>query len=220
MQVTDREKKMDELFLSGCQIAFTCNAVQVFAPSELVAIALRRSTKELAQWAVQFRKEATEIFFPGDGGRPYKILSSFAQSSGEKPSSPEVSNLVFGSGLGFDVQSLRILEKMRESEKPMSLVDLNTDSQDWVNRPLTQMLQRSSEFATQQNMKDYWEEDALAYVKRMLRQQGRFDYSYEAMLPYARAMFISTFEVVKFGFPERDYRLVTIHSYEPILSRA
>ena len=219
MQVTDRDGKMDELFLSGCQIAFTGNAVQVFAPSELVAIALRRSQKELAQWAVQFRKEATEIFFPGDGGRPYKILSSFAHSGGEKPPSPEVSNIVFGPGVGFDVQSLRILERMRLSEKPMSLVNLETDSQDWVNRPLTQMLQRSAKFATQLNMKDYWEEDALTYVKRMLQQQGRLDHHYQAMLPYGLAEFSSTFEVVRFGFPERDYRLVTIHSYEPILSR-
>lgn len=205
---------MDELFLSRCQIAFTCNAIQIFAPSELVAIALRRSKKELAQWAVQFRKEATEIFFPGDGGRPYKILGSFAQTGGEKPPSPEVSNLVFGPGVGFDVQSLRILERMRESEKPMSLVNLETDSQDWVNQPLIEMLQRSAEFATQQNMKDYWEEDALVYVKSVLRQQGRFDHNYRAMLPYGLAHFTSTFEVVQFGFPESDYRLVTIHSYE------
>jgi len=73
--------------------------------------------------------------------------------------------------------------------------------------------------ATQLNMKDYWEEDALAYVKRMLQQQGRLDHHYQAMLPYGLAEFSSTFEVVRFGFPERDYRLVTIHSYEPILSR-
>jgi hypothetical protein len=76
---------MDELFLSRCQIVFTGNAIKIFAPSELVAIALRRSKKELAQWAVQFRKEATEIFFPGDGGRPYKILGSFAQSVVKSP---------------------------------------------------------------------------------------------------------------------------------------
>jgi len=39
---------------------------------------------------------------------------------------------------------------------------------------------------------------------------------YEAMLPYTRAPFKSTFEVVEFGHPKRLKQLVTIHSYEPI----
>jgi hypothetical protein len=65
-------------------------------------------------------------------------------------------------------------------------------------------------------MRDYWEEDALAYVKRILTQQGTFNHSYEAMLPYAKAHFNSTFEVIEFGHPKRLKRLVTIHSYEPV----
>jgi hypothetical protein len=50
----------------------------------------------------------------------------------------------------------------------------------------------------------------------MLQQQGVFNHSYEAMLPYARASFSSTFEVIEFGYPKRLKRLVTIHSYEPV----
>jgi hypothetical protein len=105
---------------------------------------------------------------------------------------------------------------MRASKKPMSICDLETDDQEWVNVPLTQMLQMTADQACEQNMKDYWEEDALAHVKRVLRQQGTFDHNYEAMLPYSRAQFSSTFEVIEFGHPKREKRLVTIHHYEPV----
>ena len=115
-------------------------------------------------------------------------------------------------------QSLRILERLRESEKPMSLVNLHTDSQDWVNIPLAQMLSTSPQEATQLNMRDYWEEDALAYVKRVLQQQSSFNHNYEAFIPAGRCNFSSTFEVVQFGYPVTDYRLVTIHQWELLTS--
>jgi hypothetical protein len=105
---------------------------------------------------------------------------------------------------------------MRASEKPMSICDLESDDQEWVNVSLTQMLQLTAPEATELNMRDYWEEDALDYVKRVLTQQGTFNHSYEARLPYTRAHFNSTFEVVEFGHPKRLKRLVTIHSYEPV----
>jgi hypothetical protein len=78
------------------------------------------------------------------------------------------------------------------------------------------MLQLTAPEATELNMRDYWEEDALDYVKRVLTQQGPFNHSYEARLPYTRARFNSTFEVIEFGHPKRLKRLVTIHSYEPV----
>lgn len=208
---------MDDLFLSGCQISLTADSLLVYAPDELIAIALRRSTKELAKWAVQFKRRWTLIFFPGCGDRPYRIPAALASSNEENAIyTPEISDLVFSRGLKLDAQELKILERMRSSEKPMSICDLDSDDQEWVNMPLTQMLQMTSDQACEQNMKDYWEEDALAYVKRRLQQQGIFDHSYEAMLPYTRTHFNSTFEVIEFGHPKRHKRLVTIHSYEPV----
>jgi hypothetical protein len=53
-------------------------------------------------------------------------------------------------------------------------------------------------------------------VRPILQQQGTFDHSYEAMLPYTRAQFSSTFEVIELGHPKRLKLLVTIHSYEPV----
>ncbi|MBD2047270.1 hypothetical protein H6F78_17005 [Coleofasciculus sp. FACHB-64] len=47
----------------------------------------------------------------------------------------------------------------------MSLTDLDSDAQEWENYPLAQMLQIPAIQAVTLNMKDYWEEDALNYVK-------------------------------------------------------
>jgi hypothetical protein len=185
------------------------DAPDEFAANELIEAAF----DQLALAASKLQFKNVEIRWSG-AIRPIRVLASMVE--GELP---EVSDMVFARGLGFDAQEFKILERMRESEKPMSICDLESDNQEWVNVPLTQMLQMTSDEACEQNMKDYWEEDALAYVKRMLQQQGIFDHSYEAMLPYTRAQFSSTFEVIEFGHPKRLKRLVTIHSYEPVRSR-
>ena len=133
-----------------------------------------------------------------------------------------VRNKVFGAGLGFDANALNILERMQSSDKPMSICDLETDNQEWVNQPLTEMLRLNYQNAVELNMRDYWEEDALNYVKRILRQQRRLEHHYQADLPYTKATFSSTFEVIEFGLtpnqPSRLKRLVTIHHYEPVTS--
>jgi hypothetical protein len=135
-----------------------------------------------------------------------------------KSDQPVIPKVVFGEGLGFDAQSLNILSRMQESEKPMSLVDLETDVQEWVNHPLTEMLQMTYQQAIEIDLKALWDEGALDRVKEILRLQSRFEYNYEANLPYCRAHFSSTFEVVEFGLkiPKRLKRLVTIHNYEAL----
>jgi len=190
------------------------NAI-IVPPDQIAADELVDSLTELL--ATNAAKLKGEILVRWQGAQiPYRISASM--DDGEI-ATPEIPDMVFSKKLGLDVAELKVLERMRSSEKPMSICDLESDDQEWVNVPLTQMLQMTSDQACDQNMKDYWEEDALAYVKRMLQQQRTFDHSYEAMLPYTRAQFSSTFEVIEFGHPKRLKRLVTIHSYEPVRLR-
>lgn len=88
---------MDDLFLSGCQLSLTTDSLLVYAPDELIAIALRRSGRDLANWAVQFKRRWTLVFFPGCGDRPYRIPASLASSSDESSEiyTPEISDMVF-----------------------------------------------------------------------------------------------------------------------------
>ena len=190
------------------------NAI-IVPPDQIAADELVDSLTELL--ATNAAKLKGEILVRWQGAQiPYRISASM--NDGEI-ATPEIPDMVFSKKLGLDVAELKVLERMRSSEKPMSICDLESDDQEWVNVPLTQMLQMTSDQACEQNMKNYWEEDALAYVKRMLQQQRTFDHSYEAMLPYTRAQFSSTFEVIEFGHPKRLKRLVTIHSYEPVRLR-
>ncbi|MBD1944863.1 hypothetical protein H6F50_21300 [Coleofasciculus sp. FACHB-712] len=169
---------------------------------------------ELAKVLIKLRLKYARITWDGCN-QPLKILASMAESEPETPDLPEISNAVFSSQLGLDSNSLGILERMQGSSKPMSLTDLDSDAQEWVNAPLAQMLQMPAVQATSLNMKDYWQEDALDYVKRILGQQSIFDHKYEAMLPYSPTHFSSRFEVVEFGITKRLKRLVTIHYFEP-----
>jgi hypothetical protein len=185
------------------------------APSEGAAFDLISiASEQLALSVANLHFEEVRISWDGCQ-RPLRVLASMAENL---PSTPKIPDMVFSRHLGLGYHELIALQRMRESQKPMSICDLESDDQEWVNSPLTQMLQMTSDQACEQNMRDYWEEDALAYIKRVLQQQGIFDHSYEAMLPYARAQFSSTFEVIEFG--GRAKRLVTIHSYEPVQSRA
>ena len=107
----------------------------------------------------------------------------------------------------------------------MSICDLEDDAQEWGNKPLALMLRMPIEQVTSLNMRDYWAEEGLRYVKEILRQQSIFEYSnYQALLPYGSAQFSSTFEVIEFGLhrnqPKRKKRLVTIHQHDLIAQSA
>lgn len=197
----------------GWNLRLGSKRLVIDAPSEGAAFDLLASAADqLALSVANLKFKDAQISWEGCQ-HPIRVLAAMANES--KPT-PEITDMVFSKRLGLDADELKLLERMRASEKPMSICDLESDDQEWVNVPLTQMLQMTSDQACEQNMRDYWEEDALAYVKRVLTQQGTFNHNYEAMLPYARANFSSTFEVIEFGHPKRLKRLVTIHSYEPV----
>jgi hypothetical protein len=198
---------------AGWNLRLGSQKLVIDAPSEGAAFDLLASAADqLALSIANLKFKDAQICWQGCK-RPIRVLASMTNES--KPT-PEITDMVFSKHLRLDAFELNLLERMRASEKPMSICDLETDDQEWVNVPLTQMLQMTSDQACEQNMKGYWEEDALAYVKHVLTQQGTFNHTYEAMLPYAKAHFNSTFEVIEFGHPKRLKRLVTIHSYEPV----
>ena len=215
-QKTPNQSKRMELLSclqAGWNLRLGSQRLVIDAPSEGAAFDLLASAADqLALSIANLRFKDAQICWEGCQ-RPIRVLASM---NTESSPTPEITEMVFSKRLGLDASELKLLERMRNSEKPMSICDLESDDQEWVNLALTQMLQMTSDQACEQKMKDYWEEDGLAYVKRVLTQQGTLNHSYEAMLPYARAHFSSTFEVIEFGHPKRLKRLVTIHSYEPL----
>ena len=156
--------------------------------------------------------------------RPFRILAAMAGNDDQSAPAPTVTPMVFGTNFGFDASDLRLLARIQESEKPMSLVGLtgvDEDKQKWVNRPLLQMLQRPEEWATSLDLKTLWDADNLDGLKNQLRQQSLVELNnYRAFLPYAPGIFTATFEVVHFSLhpktPKVPMRLVTTHFYEPL----
>lgn len=156
---------------------------------------------------------------------PVKMISGYNNTDDENSTpAAQVTPMVFGANLGFDAEDLRILARIQESEKPVSLVGLegaDEDRQKWVNRALLQMLRRPEEWAISLDLKTLWDADNLEDLKNQLRQQSLVDLNnYRAYLPYAPGIFTATFEVVQFSLYPKTHkvpmRLVTTHSYEPL----
>ncbi len=208
----------------GWELLISKDSLIIQAPSQSAANELAdNASEELAQAIANFNLKTAKIVWE-NCRRPFKILASMALGDENAPSGSQVNPMVFGMDTGFDAQDLRLLARMQESEKPMSLVGMegaDEDIQRWVNRPLIQMLQRSRDWATTLNITELWEADDLSYLKDILRQESYADLNdYQAYLPYSPAIFSSTFEITEFSlYPDRPktmMRLATIHSYEPL----
>ncbi|MBW4512930.1 MAG: hypothetical protein KME64_41545 [Scytonematopsis contorta HA4267-MV1] len=217
---------LDFLKSPDFQLLIGTDTLTINAPSQLAALELADVEGErLAHAIAALNFRACKIVWKG-AIRPLKILASMADDDSEvKPNSPLVQPTIFGHpGFGFDAADLKLLERLCNSSKPMSLVGMigvNEDMQRWVNQGLVNMLQRPYNLAIQLDVKQFWQETNLNELKDLLTQQNSVDLNeYRATLPYAAAIFSSTFELVEFSLipnePKLPMRLVTIHNYEPI----
>ena len=206
------------------QLLISKDTLTIKAPSPDAANELAdTASDQLALAIANLNFKAARIIWD-NCSRPFRILAAMAGSTDNSAPAPIVTPMVFGTNLNFDALDLRILARIQESEKPMSLVGLagvDEDKQKWVNRPLLQMLQRPEDWATSLDLKTLWDADNLEDLKNQLRQQSSVDLSnYRAYLPYAPGIFTATFEVVQFSLypksPKVPMRLVTTHSYEPL----
>lgn len=74
---------VDDCLLKGCDLSFTDKSFNIRCPSHLVALALKRSTKDLAKWALSFKKSSVLIFSP-DYPSPYHVSASMANLEDEQ----------------------------------------------------------------------------------------------------------------------------------------
>jgi|GEM_PF-1929757 len=206
------------------QLLIGKDTLTIKAPSPAAAYELAdTASDQLALAITNLNFKAARIIWD-NCQRPFRILAAMAGNSDNPAPAPIVLPMVFGQNFGFDALDLRLLARIQESEKPMSLVGLqgvDEDKQRWVNRALLQMLQRPQEWATSLDLKTLWDADNLEDLKNQLRQQSLVELNnYRAFLPYAPGIFTATFEVVEFSLhpksPKVPMRLVTTHSYEPL----
>ncbi|WP_449420534.1 hypothetical protein [Phormidium nigroviride] len=184
------------------------------------------SASALAASAAACKRQWCRVFVPGES-EPYEIPAIWANSQ-HKKKSLVVSSQTINSALfaqtkqavygcenpQIDLQLLKILQRMIESSRPMSLVRMRDDAQLWINAPMVQLLETSPVEATKRIMADFWLPGDLANLKQQLTQEGRFNYRYQAGLnKNVWANLEARFELVESD--DICYRLVTNFFAEP-----
>ena len=208
-------------FLRGCTLSIADDSLQIYAPDEMVALALRRSAKDLARWAVNFHKRWTLIFFPGCNDRPYQIPAAMASSIGSSGDnlSEQLENISEQDAL----EDLKILERVVRTNFPRGLCALESDNMIWANPALVKLVGVSPEEARSRNVRSLWQASdrsrlALEEIKKNLRQESNLpNFPYEAELnPGQLYSFCSSFEAVYLPGQREWARLVTIYEAAPI----
>lgn len=71
---------VDDCLLKDCNIALSDCSFNIYCPSDLVALGLKQMAKDLAKWALSFKKKAVLIFSPDYPDYPFHISASMAES--------------------------------------------------------------------------------------------------------------------------------------------
>ncbi|HEY9807899.1 MAG TPA: hypothetical protein V6D13_01035 [Halomicronema sp.] len=194
----------------------------------LILEALLAGASTLAESAAATKRQWCQIFLPGDS-EPYEIPAAWAKKNRPSPKkaikipssaiNPQtferISSAVYGpSHPVINKDLLHILERMVETERPMSLVRMNDDRQLWINAPMADLLQTEPSLATKRVMTDFWLPGELEYIKIELAQTNSFYHSYQGGLNSSVwAKLEAQFEIVEASGTQ--FRLVTNFYAEP-----
>jgi len=156
------------------------------------------------------------ITWPELKGQPFRILPSMA------PSVTVDEQVILPLRVEDPVKaSFHVAEIMAAADKPMSVVDMETSVQIWTNPQLINLLEMSAERSRSLSMREMWqhpethEDDGMAYMERLLRQQNLLEWEYTTNLkPGDRRRFHSVFQLIFEG----SHRHTTLHEYEPLQS--
>jgi hypothetical protein len=204
--------KMNEYYLSKCDISFTDYTVRIYTPSKAMAVALRRLRQELALWAIQFRKEATEIFFPGCDNKPYRIFTCFACPNSRlsplqlikykvmSQTQPQiVTPLIFTAPIitAWSQSLVDAFNRMIQSDTPMGMNLLETEQQIWINKAAAKRF-KLTEKHTQLKRADYWYPEDLELARQTFRDAGDapFILQYRAKHLNGWALFTNEYQIV------------------------
>ncbi|NEP03220.1 MAG: hypothetical protein F6K58_32200 [Symploca sp. SIO2E9] len=217
---------MDNLLLANCQLSIKNEEFCVYAPSELVAIALRRSSKQLAQWAERFHAKWTLIFFPGCEDKPYQIPVVLASSMGE--AGDDLVEQLNSPSRADAKEDLKIIEQIIDSELPAGIAGLECDGMIWANPALIRIVREDDATITSleaqtRSTRACWQNQAvLEEVKQTLRQQSILEnFAYEAELNPGSGRSYNirgSFEAIWLPGRQQWCRRVTMLEHSPVMA--
>lgn len=206
---------MDEFFLSRCKITFTDRSIQIKTPNTMVALALKNYKTELAQWAINFRKELTQVFFPGCKNRPFEFPTSLIEDNASHNCLGIINWLASQkenySMVNFDINPARdadIATEAFHSEYPV-----------WVTRMTDQKVMLCNQLAINTQQKDptellgesivpLWDNDPLEVMVQYLTRDQQLTNYENPGYRWVREGDSPIWKRAKYIFVT-DYRLVT-----------
>lgn len=119
---------VDDCLLKDCELALTETSFNIRCPSHLVALGLKQATKDLAKWALSFKKNAVLVFSP-DYPNPFHISASMAEDNAEEPGITANSDNTIIMPLSLQID----LNAAYNSELPEYVTSLKTATVLWFN---------------------------------------------------------------------------------------
>jgi PAS domain-containing protein len=212
-------------FKEQCELdypgSFWREYAHIFAPDRRSANALAsKKGEELAIAAYRFRRKLVRIFWSmRDADKPIPIRpKTRCSQSGDfttMSTTQSLSNSIFGNAevFRFTKSLLDAMGRILDSDRPMAIIRLRDQKQLFLNQKFSDMLATPPEVATTRTMKLGWNPAHLEECNRRIRQEGRFEFSYDSALnPKVYGRQTSIIELIDDGVEQ--YRLNTNQGLE------
>lgn len=211
-------------FRESCQLEYPGNFqngyAHIFAPSRKLAnILWRDKGEELACAGFRFHRKLIHIFWSlNDKDRPISIRprpKQTLQLGNFSMTQEAVTELIFAStGIyRFTRTLLDVMGRILESDRPMAIVRLRDQKQVFLNQKFSDLLATPPDVATGRNMKLGWNPAHLEECNRRIRQEGRFEFTYDSALnPKTYGRQTAVIELIDDGIDQ--YRLNTNQGLE------
>jgi PAS domain-containing protein len=212
-----------ELFADECQLEYPGNFwkeyIHIFVPNRDKAKELWKLKREkLAHAASKWQRKLVRIFWslnPSDKPIPIRPKTTCNSGDYSMESTVKIPDSVFGNSdfFKFTKPLLDTMGRILEADRPMAIVRLRDQKQLFLNQKFADMLATPPEIATGRSMKLGWNPAHLEECNRRIRQEGRFEITYDSALnPKTYGRQTAIIELIDDGVEQ--YRLNTNQGLE------
>jgi PAS domain-containing protein len=211
-------------FRDDCELEYPGNFwncyANIFAPTRLLAnILWREKGEELADAAFRYERKLVRIFWSldeQDAPIPIRPKPKRVQTGDSiMAQTIQTPELIFAStGIyQFTRTLIDVMGRILESDRPMAMVRLRDQKQVFLNQKFADLLATPPDIATGRSMKLGWNPAHLEECNRRIRQEGRFEFTYDSALnPKTYGRQTAVIELIDDGVDQ--YRLNTNQGVE------
>lgn len=213
------------MFAQECEIPypgdFCSDLIRVFTPNMQAAKRLYKEKRErLARACYQWEQTMVEIFW-SMSHHPIPVAAESNKNQSEGSIMQSLSTIstpvptLFGNLDSFRYSKVLLdtLGRILESDKPVAMVRLRDQKQVFLNQKFSDLLATPPDIATGRSMRLGWNPAHLEECNRRIRQEGRFEFTYDSALnPKTYGRQTAVIELIDDGIEQ--YRLNTNQGLE------